>query len=275
MRDLVGAFIAGRVGRRGFLKGMTAAGFSLAAAESVLGALRRWPWRKAAAGRVRTVEGTGAHLLLEQLKEAGVKHIFYGNGTSSAAMLDAMVGDNDIHLILGPEENIVTSMAGGYALASNKPTFVNVHGTVGTAHQMLNMFNAKQDGVPLVVSAFTATTEGTGRDGFESVDDLVAITKQFTRWSFEIPLASRVPELLRNAIRISTIAARRRRPFSRSRPMSPNAVAKADIYAEGIVHRADPHEARSAAHRESGADADRGEEAFHDGRHGRVSQRCL
>ena len=206
MRDLVHAYIQRNIDRRGFIKGMSAAGFSLAAAESVLSALAPMAMaQEAAAGRVRTVEGTGAKLLLEQLKEAGVKHVFYGNGTSSAAMLDAMVGDNDINLILGPEENIVTSMAGGYALASNKPTFVNVHGTVGTAHQMLNMFNAKKDGVPLVVSAFTATTEGTGRDGFESVDDLVEITKQFTRWSFEIPLASRVPELVRNAIRISTI----------------------------------------------------------------------
>jgi benzoylformate decarboxylase len=206
MRDLVHAYIQRNIDRRGFLKGMAAAGFSVAAAESVLSALAPMVMaQEAAAGRVRTVEGTGAKLLLEQLKEAGVKHIFYGNGTSSAAMLDAMVGGNDIHLILGPEENIVTSMAGGYALASNKPTFVNVHGTVGTAHQMLNMFNAKKDGVPLVVSAFTPTTEGTGRDGFESVDDLVEITKQFTRWSFEIPLASRVPEIVRNAIRISTI----------------------------------------------------------------------
>lgn len=206
MRDLVHAYIQHNIDRRGFLKGMTAAGFSIAAAETVLSALAPMAMaQEAAAGRLQTVEGTGAYLLLQQLKAAGVKHIFYGNGTSSAAMLDAMVGDNDINLILGPEENIVTSMAGGYALASNQPTFVNVHGTVGTAHQMLNMFNAKKDGVPLVVSSFTQTTEATGEDGFESVDDLVEITKQFTRWSFEIPLASRVPELLRNAIRISTI----------------------------------------------------------------------
>ena len=159
---------------------------------------------RAATGDVQVAEGPGAYLLVQQLKAAGVKHVFYGNGTSSAAMLDAMVGDNDIHLILGPEEGIVTAMASGYALASNKPTFVNVHGTVGTANQMLNMFNAKRDGDPLVVSSFSKSTEGTGRDNFEEIDDLVEITKEFTRWSFEVPLASRVPELLRNAMRIST-----------------------------------------------------------------------
>ena len=229
MRDLVHAYIQRNIDRRGFLKDMASAGFSLAAAESVLVALAPMvSAQEAAAGRVRTVEGSGIYILIQQLKEAGVKHVFYGNGTGSASMLDAMVGDNDIHLILGPEENIVTAMASGYALASNNPTFVNVHGTVGTAHQMLNMFNAKKDGVPLVVSSYTATTEGTGRDGFESVDDLVAITKQFTRWSFEIPLASRVPELLRNAIRISTIPPGG--PAYLSIPTNVGeAVAKADI----------------------------------------------
>ena len=204
MRDLVQAYIVGRLDRRGFLKGMAASGFTAAAAESVLATLAPMVSAQAAQGDIRTVEGTGAYLLIQQLKAAGVKHVFYGNGTSSAAMLDVMVDDKDISLILGPEEGIVTAMASGYALASNEPTFVNVHGTVGTANQMLNMFNAKRDGDPLVVSSFSKSTEGTGRDNFEDIDDLVDMTKQFTRWSFEAPMASRVPELLRNAMRIST-----------------------------------------------------------------------
>ena len=150
MRDLVQAYIVGRLDRRGFLKGMAASGFTAAAAESVLATLAPMVSAQAAQGDIRTVEGTGAYLLIQQLKAAGVKHVFYGNGTSSAAMLDVMVDDKDISLILGPEEGIVTAMASGYALASNEPTFVNVHGTVGTANQMLNMFNAKRDGDPLV-----------------------------------------------------------------------------------------------------------------------------
>lgn len=158
MRDLVGGFIAGRIDRRGFLKGMTAAGFTVAAAESVLTILAPMISAQAATGNIQVAEGTGAYLLIQQLKAAGVKHLFYGNGTSSAPMLDAMVGDNNIHLILGPEEGIVTAMASGYALASNEPTFVNVRGTVGTANQMLNMFNAKRDGDPLVVSSFSKST---------------------------------------------------------------------------------------------------------------------
>src|SRR5215831_5050387 len=171
MRDLVAGFIAGRLGRRDFLKAMTAGGFTLAAAEGVLATLTPAVNARGAGSAIAVAEGTGAYLLLQQLKGAGVKHVFYGNGTSSAPMLDAMAGDNDIHLILGPEEGIVTAMASGYALASNEPTFVNVHGVVGTANQMLNMFNAKRDGDPLVVSSFSKSTEGSGRDNFEGIDD--------------------------------------------------------------------------------------------------------
>ncbi len=229
MRDLVRAYIAGRLDRRGFLKGMATSGFTLAAAESVLAALQPMVSARADGNSIRTVEGTGAYLLVQQLKAAGVKHVFYGNGTSSAGMLDAMVGDTDINLILGPEEEIVTAMASGYALASNEPTFVNVHGTVGTANQMLNMFNAKRDGDPLVVSSFTKSTEGTGRDNFEEIDDLVGMTKQFTRWSFEAPMASRVPELLRNAMRISTTPPGGATFLAIPTNVS-EAVAKADIY---------------------------------------------
>jgi thiamine pyrophosphate-dependent acetolactate synthase large subunit-like protein len=229
MRELVSAFIAGRVDRRGFLKAMTATGFTLAAAESVLATLAPMVGARAADNGVRTVEGTGAYLLVAQLKAAGVKHVFYGNGTSSAAMLDAMVGDKDINLILGPEEGIVTAMASGYALASNEPTFVNVHGTVGTANQMLNMFNAKRDGDPLVVSSFSKSTEGSGRDNFEEIDDLVDMTRQFTRWSFEVPMASRVPELLRNAMRIATTPPGGATFLSIPTNVA-GAVAKAEIY---------------------------------------------
>jgi thiamine pyrophosphate-dependent acetolactate synthase large subunit-like protein len=251
MRDLVRAYIAGNIDRRAFLKSMAASGFTVAAAESVLATLAPMVAAQAAGEGIRTVEGNGAYLLVQQLKAAGVKHVFYGNGTSSAAMLDAMVGDDDINLILGPEEGIVTAMASGYALASNEPTFVNVHGTVGTANQMLNMFNSKRDGDPLVVSSFSKSTEGSGRDNFEEVDDLIDMTKQFTRWSFEVPTASRVPELLRNAMRISTTPPGGATYLAIPTNVSEQ-VAKAEIYPRELFTvpirtRPDPAEIEKAA----------------------------
>ena len=82
MRDLVLAYISRQVDRRGFLKGMATAGFTVAAAESVLSALAPMvSAAEGAAGRFRTVEGTGGYLLVQQLKAAGIKHVFYGNGT--------------------------------------------------------------------------------------------------------------------------------------------------------------------------------------------------
>ena len=60
MRDLVAGFIAGRLDRRGFMKGMTAAGFSLAAAESVLAALAPMAMAQKPPPAACVVEGTGA-----------------------------------------------------------------------------------------------------------------------------------------------------------------------------------------------------------------------
>lgn len=205
MRELVREYLDNGLDRRGFLKGMVAAGFTVAAAESVLSSLAPMAHAQALqAGKIKIVEGTGGTLLVEQLKAAGIKHVFYANGSPSASMLDAMADDDEIHLILATQENIVTAMASGYAMASNTPTFVNVTTTVGTASQMANMYNAAKDYVPVVISAFTSNTTGTARDGFEQVDDVVEITKQFTRWGYEIPHTKRVPEFVRNAVRIST-----------------------------------------------------------------------
>jgi hypothetical protein len=66
MIDLVRAFITRAIDRRGFLKGMAGAGFSLAAAESVLSALA--PMVRAdeetPPAKFRQMEGTASSLLV-------------------------------------------------------------------------------------------------------------------------------------------------------------------------------------------------------------------
>ena len=200
--------------------------------------------------------------------------MFYGNGTSSAPMLDAMVGDNDIHLILGPEEGIVTAMASGYALASNEPTFVNVHGTVGTANQMLNMFNAKRDGDAAGGVVLLESTEGTGRDDFEEVDDLVAMTKAIH--ALELRGAAGQPRARTVAQRHADFDDAAGGATFLSIPTNvADARGKAEIYPRELFTvpirtKPDPHLIEQAAQH-----AYRGEEAVHAGRPRGASRRCL
>jgi thiamine pyrophosphate-dependent acetolactate synthase large subunit-like protein len=205
MRELVMRYLNHDLSRRSFLKSLAAAGFTLAAAKSILRSLTPLAEAQTVAPEaIKIMEGRGGELLAEQLKAAGMKYFFYGNGSPAAPILDALVDRPEIKIVIGTSENIVMSLAAGYSLASGEPSFVNVTTVVGTASLMANLYNAKKDHLPVVVTANTHDSRGTARDGFEDVDDLVEATKQFTRWGFQVNRANRIPELTRMGLKLAT-----------------------------------------------------------------------
>src|SRR5262245_50705152 len=91
MREIVRDYLDLKIARRGFIKRMSQAGFGAAAAASALKSLEplvhaQAPSAGAAAaapgpGLVTPFEGNGGELLAEQLRAAGVKFLFLGNGS--------------------------------------------------------------------------------------------------------------------------------------------------------------------------------------------------
>ena len=93
MRGLVAQYLNNRLSRRGFFRGMAAAGFTAGSIESILSELAQaetTPGEDDTA--YRTVTGTGGELLVEQLKAAKVKYIFTNPGSSEVGFFDALVG---------------------------------------------------------------------------------------------------------------------------------------------------------------------------------------
>ena len=205
MRDLVMRYLSRDLSRRSFVKNMASIGFTMAAAESILRSLT--PLAEAQTippEGIKVMEGTGGELLVEQIEAAGTRYFFYCNSSPSAPILDALVDKPEIKIVVGTSENIVMSLASGYALATGQPSFVNVATVVGTASLMANLYNAKKDCLPVVVTANTHDSRGAGRDGFEDVDDIVDLTKQFTRWGFQVSRANRIPEMTRMGFKLAT-----------------------------------------------------------------------
>ena len=141
---------------------------------------------------------------VQQLIAAGTKYFFYCNSSPAGPILDALVDTPEIKIIIGTSENITMAVASGYSLATGQPSVVNVTTVVGTASLMANLFNARRDNIPVIVTAGTHYSKGTGRDGFEDIDDILEITKPFARWGFQANYASRVPELTRMAFKMAT-----------------------------------------------------------------------
>ena len=130
MKEMIKGYLDRTISRRRLLSGLGTMGVASIAAKSMastLGAFRS-PQRSATQETValpwmKRVRGTGGKLLIEQLKQAGVDHIFVGCSAAGVSIFDALVDEPDFHIIQGIQEGAVAAMADGYAKASGKTPF--------------------------------------------------------------------------------------------------------------------------------------------------------
>ena len=156
MRELVARYLSRSISRRSFLKGLTTAGISLAAAESVLESLVPAAHAQGTDG-IKLVEGTGAECFAEQLIASGVKYIFGNSASEDAHFYEALVDRPQLKYILTPHEGPGAAMAAVYVKASGEPTIVMQAAVVGLANAMGQMFNAFKEQTPLVFTAIAPT----------------------------------------------------------------------------------------------------------------------
>jgi hypothetical protein len=153
MKDLIKQYLDHGISRRGLMTGLSALGMSSLAARSVAQSLA--PFGRAAAApaaaAVRTMKGTGGALFVQQLKAAGVRHIFFNPSTGDYPIFDALVDEPGIQLIKGIHEGAVVAMADGYARVSGKPGVVIV-ANIGLPNAMTQMVNSWKDQIPIVVA---------------------------------------------------------------------------------------------------------------------------
>jgi benzoylformate decarboxylase len=148
----------------------------------------------------KKVVGTGGELLMHQLVAQGVEYAFTNTGSAEAGFFDAFLTVPGVQPILLLAESLVLSAADGYAKASNKPAFVNVHLAAGTRQGSGQLQNAYFDGSPMVVTAALRDNGAFGDHntlgasaGFSQMGAVEDITKK--RWEVcdarGIPLATR------------------------------------------------------------------------------------
>ncbi|MBX3686500.1 MAG: thiamine pyrophosphate-binding protein [Rhodocyclaceae bacterium] len=144
----------------------------------------------------------GAHILLEALESEGVEYIFGNPGTTELPLMDALIGRQTIHYVLGLQEACVVAMADGYAQASGKPGFINLHTAGGLGHGLGNLLNACTSGTPLVVTAGQQDSRHAISDPLLQ-GDLVAIATPVAKWAMEVSTPEQIPILIRRAFQDS------------------------------------------------------------------------
>ncbi|MGH7774313.1 MAG: thiamine pyrophosphate-binding protein [Candidatus Binatia bacterium] len=204
MRSLVMDYLRQDLSRRGFIKAMAAAGFTMAAAESVLKSLAPVAHADTVDKTyVKPFEGNGGALLAEQLLATGTEYLFVGNGSGLGALCDAVIERPKLKLVLSTHEAHVVAMASGYAMASGKTAFC-MYSRVGASHSTGNMYNAMKDRLPIVIAVDRADTTEDGRDGHEDLEDMLEPVKQYTKWRWVAKEVTRIPEWVTKAFKVSS-----------------------------------------------------------------------
>jgi len=150
----------------------------------------------------KTAKRNGAKILLESIESEGVEYIFGNPGTTELPLIDALIDSKSIKYIWGLQEATVVAMADGYAQASNKPGFINLHTAGGLGHGLGNLINAYTSRTPLVVTAGQQDSRHSITDPLLQ-GDLVSIATPISKWAREVTTPEQIPVLIRRAFQDS------------------------------------------------------------------------
>jgi len=140
-------------------------------------------------------------VLLDILRDEGITHVFGNPGSTEMPLMDALVDAPDIVYVLGLQEATAVAMADGWALASGKPAFVNLHAMGGLGNGMGALVAAKASETPLVVTAGQQDTRHLMTEPWLS-GDLVALASPVVKWAKEVRRGEDVGQALRRAFAI-------------------------------------------------------------------------
>ena len=141
-------------------------------------------------------------VLIDVLRDEGVTHVFGNPGSTEMPLMDALVDAPDLAYVLGLQEATAVAMADGWALASGKVGFVNLHAMGGLGNAMGALVASKASETPLVVTAGQQDTRHLSTEPWLS-GDLVALASPAMKWAAEARQGADVGKLLRRAFAIA------------------------------------------------------------------------
>ena len=141
---------------------------------------------------------SGAEVLLEILESEQVRHIFGNPGTTELPLLDALAGDSRFHYVLALHESVAAGLADGYAQATGRPSFINLHTATGLGNAMGNLSNSRATGTPMVVTAGQQDRRHLLAEPFLS-GNLTGMATGLVKWAHEVHRTADLGPVLRRA----------------------------------------------------------------------------
>ena len=135
-----------------------------------------------------TIDRPGSDFMVDVLKSLGFEYCFSNPANTFRSLHESLInygGNAAPEFITCTHEEIATAMAHGYAKIEGRPALVILHGTVGTQHASMAVYDAFCDRVPVyLVLGNHLDTQGRGTPvtWFHSARDAAAVIRDFTKW---------------------------------------------------------------------------------------------
>lgn len=150
-----------------------------------------------------TREMTGAGMVLQALKDQGVKHIFGYPGGAVLPIYDEIIQQDDIEHILVRHEQGAGHAAEGYARSTGRPGVVLVTSGPGATNMVTALTDAMLDSIPLVCITGQVPTHLIGTDAFQECDT-VGITRNCTKHNWLVRDVNDLPRIIHEAFYVAT-----------------------------------------------------------------------
>lgn len=138
---------------------------------------------------------------LDLLRRRQMTTIFGNPGSTELPMLADLPAD--FTYVLALQEASVVGIADGYAQATGRPAFVNLHTAPGVGNAMGGIFNAQANKSPLVVTAGQQTRSLMTLQANLTNRDATRMPHPLVKWSYEPPRAQDVPLALARAAHVA------------------------------------------------------------------------
>ena len=145
---------------------------------------------------------TGGEALVRTLQAEGVRYVFGNPGTTEIPLMDALENVEDIQYVTALFEGVAVGMADAYARSTGKPSFVNLHISVGIANGLSLIYNAWRGGTPMVITAGQADTK-IHLHNPTLYSNMVNVMREYTKWAGEVTHPGDVAPIMRRAFNIA------------------------------------------------------------------------
>ncbi|ASY63636.1 Acetolactate synthase large subunit [Sinorhizobium sojae CCBAU 05684] len=145
---------------------------------------------------------TGAEIVLQALKDNGVKHIFGYPGGAVLPIYDEIFQQEEIEHILVRHEQGAGHMAEGYARSTGKVGVMLVTSGPGATNAVTALQDALMDSIPLVCISGQVPTALIGSDAFQECDT-VGITRPCTKHNWLVKDVNDLARIIHEAFRIA------------------------------------------------------------------------